>query len=278
MHPDPRRHGAWRRAVGYLRVDAPHANRVIDALRNHRGALSPAVAILAVMIFTLAGLVIDGGRQLGAKSRAVGYAQEAARAGVATIDFNSSEAKIDVTKAGAAVATFCAQVRTNDPAVTGCGTTELDAEHLKVDVQIDNKTSFLGMVGIKNLTAKGQGEAHAEQGVKKADDSPTIPPIVVQTSLEDPGAPISSANPPVIDFPCPSWTIGSPTPPWTPPIPIPFPASCSPTITPTDSPNPSDPNPSDPSSSSSKPTEGGPSSKPPGGGAPAVPAIRSTER
>ncbi|TDU86500.1 putative Flp pilus-assembly TadE/G-like protein [Kribbella voronezhensis] len=277
MLPDPGAgRGAWRRTVAYLRIDAPRANRLIDALRNHRGALSPAVAILAVMIFTLAGLVIDGGRQLGAKSRAVGYAQEAARAGVATIDFNSSEAKIDVSKAGAAVANFCAQVRTNDPAVTGCGATELDAEHLKVDVQIDNKTSFLGMVGIKNLTAKGQGEAHAEQGVKKADDSPTIPPIVVETSLEGPGAPITSANPPTIDFPCPSWTIGSPTPPWTPPIPLPFPASCKPTITPTDSPDPSGPNPSD-TASSSKPTESGSSSAPPGGGAPAAPAVRSTE-
>jgi Flp pilus assembly protein TadG len=287
MRPDPRpqartshpgttpaRRGAWRRTVAYLRIDTPRTNRVIDALRNHRGALSPAVAILAVMIFTLAGLVIDGGRQLGAKSRAVGYAQEAARAGVGTIDFNSATAKIDVTKAAKAVADFCAQVTANDPAVAACGTTELDAEHLKVDVQIDNKTTFLGMVGIGSLTAKGQGEAHAEQGVKKADDSPTIPPIVVQTSLEGPGAPITSAQPPPIDFPCPSWTIGSPTPPWTPPIPIPLPASCTPTITPTDSPDPSGPNPSDPNPSHPSPS----TKKPPGGGAPAVPEIRGGER
>ena len=62
---------------------------LIDAPGNQRGALSPAVAILAVMIFALAGLVIDGGRQLGARSRAVGYAQEAARAGAAAIVLNS---------------------------------------------------------------------------------------------------------------------------------------------------------------------------------------------
>jgi hypothetical protein len=241
---------------------------------NHRGALSPAVAILAVMILTLAGLVIDGGRQLGAKSRAIGYAQEAARAGVSTIDFNSAEAKIDVTKAGKAVADFCAQVSSNDPGVTSCATTELDAEHLKVGVQIDNKTTFLGMIGIGNLTAKGEGEAHAEQGVQKADDSPTIPPIVVQTSLEGPGAPTRPADPPPIDFPCPSWTIGSPTPPWTPPIPIPFPASCKPTIKPTDKPD-EPPNPSD-SNSSSKPTNS--ESAPPGGGAPAVPELKGADR
>jgi hypothetical protein len=245
-------------------------------VRNHRGALSPAVAILAVMILTLAGLVIDGGRQLGAKSRAIGYAQEAARAGVSTIDFNSAEAKIDVTKAGKAVADFCAQVSSNDPAVTSCATTELDAEHLKVDVQIDNKTTFLGMIGISNLTAKGEGEAHAEQGVQKADDSPTIPPIVVQTSREGPGVPTGPADPPSIDFPCPSnWTIGAPTPPpWTPPIPIPMPPSCTASIKPTGKPD-EPPNPSD-SNSSSKPTNS--ESAPPGGGAPAVPEPKGADR
>jgi hypothetical protein len=289
MPPDPRpdadpgttraRRGGWRRTVAYLRIDAPHANKVIDAFRNHRGALSPAVAILAVMIFTLAGLVIDGGRQLGAKSRAVGYAQEAARAGVGTIDFNSSEAKIDVTKAGKAVSDFCAQVTTNDPAVTACGTTEIDAEHLKVGVQIDNKTTFLGMVGIGSLTAKGEGEAHAEQGVQKADDSPTIPPIVVQTSFGATDIPTGPAHPPSIDFPCPSdWTIGaSPPPPWTPPIPIPLPATCTASISPTDKPaGPGSSGPSKPDPSESKPSNS--ESAPPGGGAPAVRQLRGGQR
>ena len=50
------------RVVEFLRIDAPSNHR----LTIGRGALGPAVAILAVMIFTLAGLVIDGGRQLGA--------------------------------------------------------------------------------------------------------------------------------------------------------------------------------------------------------------------
>ena len=69
------------RILEFFRIDAPGNRRIAVG----RGALSPAVAILAVMIFTLAGLVIDGGRQLGARSRAVGYAQEAARVGAAAI-------------------------------------------------------------------------------------------------------------------------------------------------------------------------------------------------
>jgi hypothetical protein len=231
--------------------------REIDAGRNQRGALSPAVVILAVMIFTLAGLVIDGGRQLGAKSRAVGYAQEAARAGAATIDLNSPEAKIDVTKAGDAVAAFCAEVSANDPAVTNCGTSQLDDQHLQVKVRIDNKTTFLGMIGIQNLAANGVGEAHAEQGVKKADETPKVPPILVSQVSEGPGAPLmSTAVPPTLDIPCPTWTIGSPSPTPTGIPPFPFPPTCLPTAIPTDTTAPSS-GPTTGAPPTTKPTSGG---------------------
>ncbi|GAA1572165.1 hypothetical protein GCM10009789_27150 [Kribbella sancticallisti] len=240
----------------FLRVDAPG---------NQRGALSPAVAILAVMIFTLAGLVIDGGRQLGAKSRAVGYAQEAARVGAATIELNTSEAKIDTAKAGTAVAAFCAEVTSNDPAVRQCGTTEITDESLQVQVVIGNKTIFLGMVGIDHLDASGIGEAHAEQGINKADESPQIPPIVVNPTLDGPGVSTGPANPPTLDLPCPSWTIGSPTPRWT-LTPFPFPATCTPSITP--SPSPTDGTP--PTGTPPTTTPGTPPTS--GGGAPAGPA------
>lgn len=262
------------RLVAFVRVDAP---------RNHRGALSPAVAILAVMIFTLAGLVIDGGRQLGAKSRAVGYAQEAARVGAATIQLNTTEAKIDTTKAGAAVAAFCAEVSSNDKAVQSCGATELTDDGLKVQVVIGNQTTFLGMVGIGHLDATGTGEAHAEQGVNKADDSPKIPPIVVSGRTDGPGnIPTSIAVPPTLDIPCPvNWTIGVTSPPWE--LPFPIPATCTASVTPTPPGGSGTP----PSTGGTKPTRPAPSDTPktktpkptptktttkPGGGAPiAVP-------
>ncbi|MDX3004964.1 Tad domain-containing protein [Kribbella solani] len=219
------------RLVEFLRIDAPGNHRLFA-----RGALSPAVAILAVMIFTLAGLVIDGGRQLGARSRAVGYAQEAARVGAAAIQLNVAEAKIDPAKAAAAVAAFCGQVRSNDPAVTNCGPTVLTDKEIDIQVDIANKTTFLGLIGKTSLKASGTGQAHAEQGVEKADDSPTIPPIVVNSTTDGPGAPITTARPPTIDLPCPSWTVGSPTPTWT-LSPFPFPATCTPNITPTPDPS-----------------------------------------
>jgi hypothetical protein len=245
------------RVAEFFRVDAPGNHRLIG-----RGALSPAVAILAVMIFTLAGLVIDGGRQLGARSRAVGYAQEAARVGAATIQLNNAEAKIDTAKAATTIAAFCAQVSSNDPAVTSCAPTKLTEEQVDIRVAIDNKTTFLGLIGKTNLKASGIGTAHPEQGVTKADDSPSIPPIAVQTSPDDPGAPISTAVPPTLDLPCPEWTIGSPTPIWT-LSPFPFPATCTPSIT---------PSPTEPTNPSNTTGPTGPTnsaSAPPGGGAPA---------
>ncbi|MEU4291941.1 Tad domain-containing protein [Kribbella sp. NPDC026596] len=243
----PERHRS--RVAEFLRIDAPGNHR-----RFARGALSPAVAILAVMIFTLAGLVIDGGRQLGARSRAVGYAQEAARVGAAAIQLNSAEAKIDTTKAATAIAAFCAQVTTNDPAVTSCAPTTLTEEEVDISVSIANKTTFLGLIGKQSLKASGTGQAHAEQGINKADDSPTIPPIVVNRTPDGPGAPTSTAVPPTIDLPCPTWTIGSPTPIWT-LTPLPFPATCTPSVTPT-------PDPSSPTPPATPPTTTPPSSPP----------------
>jgi hypothetical protein len=237
------------RLVEFLRIDAPGNHRLFA-----RGALSPAVAILAVMIFTLAGLVIDGGRQLGARSRAVGYAQEAARVGAAAIQLNVAEAKIDTTKAAAAISTFCGQVQSNDPAVTACGPTTLTDKEVAIQVDINNKTTFLGLIGKNSLKAVGTGEAHAEQGIEKADDSPTIPPIVVNPTTDGPGAPTSIAHPPTIDLPCPTWTVGSPTPTWT-LSPFPFPPTCKPNVTPTP-----DPSATPPTDSPSGPTSSAPTS------------------
>jgi Flp pilus assembly protein TadG len=248
------------RIVEFFRIDAPGNHRG----RLPHGALSPAVAILAVMIFALAGLVIDGGRQLGARSRAVGYAQEAARVGAATIQLNTAEAKIDTAKAATAIADFCAQVSSNDPSVTSCAPTKLTTDQVDMSVGIANKTTFLGLIGKTTLKSTGTGTAHAEQGVEKNNDSPTIPPIFVSTGPQGPGATISStAVPPTLDVPCPpKWTIGSPTPIWT-LDPIPFPASCTPSITPSPTPTPTD------GEQSSAPPGDPVTSKPPGGGAPA---------
>ena len=213
------------RVVEFFRIDAPGNHRIFS-----RGALSPAVAILAVMIFTLAGLVIDGGRQLGARSRAVGYAQEAARVGAAAIQLNNAEAKIDTTKAAVAITGFCAQVEQRpdrhllrpDHADRQRG--RHPGRHRQQDdvPGPDRQTSPQG-----RRHRPGARRARHQEGRRQPDDPAD------RGRTRPPTAPARRPHrdPPTIDLPCPTWTVGSPTPTWT-LSPFPFPATCSPNVTP----------------------------------------------
>lgn len=202
----------------------------MSARRTQLGALSPAVAILAVMIFWLAGLVIDGARQLSARSRAIAYAQEAARAGASGIDLNADQIEIDVKDAGARVDKYCGQVMADDPTVTTCKATDLTREHILVNVVLENPTTFLAMLKVEKLTAKGQGEAHAEQGITSADETPLVPEIsMLPTDPPVTVNPHDSASSPTFDPSCVGPTIEVPDVTTT-PIPIP-PSPAGPTAT-----------------------------------------------
>jgi hypothetical protein len=179
-------------------------NRREHGERGEHGALTPAVLILAIMIFWLAGLVIDGARQLNARSRAIAYAQEAARAGASGIDLNIQDVTFDPDEVRTRVDAYCAEAKQSDDTITQCGLSkEPDAKNLFVAVELKNPTTFLAMLGVQDLTAKGQGEAHAEQGINKADETPSIPSISVLPTSQDPGEePKPSASDPTLDPPC----------------------------------------------------------------------------
>lgn len=176
--------------------------------RGEHGALTPAVLILAIMVFWLAGLVIDGARQLNARSRAIAYAQEAARAGASGIDLNVQEVTFDPKEVRTRVDAYCAAAKQSDKTLTQCGLSkEPDAKNIAVSVELKNPTTFLAMLGIKDLTAKADADdaqqAHAEQGINKADETPAIPTISVLPTSQDPGEePKPSASDPTLDPPC----------------------------------------------------------------------------
>ena len=197
---------------------------------DEHGALTPAVLILAIMVFWLAGLVIDGARQLNARSRAIAYAQEAARAGASGIDLNVQDVTFDPVEVRKRVDQYCAAAKASDETLTECGLSkEPDEENLAVSVVLKNPTTFLAMLGIDDLTAKADAQqAHAEQGINEADESPSVPSISVLPTSQDPGEePKPSASDPTLDPPCvPTTTITTtitvseslpfPTPPDTP--------------------------------------------------------------
>ncbi|MFI5429981.1 Tad domain-containing protein [Aeromicrobium sp. UC242_57] len=69
--------------------------------------MTPFVVIVSLAILMLAALVIDGGRQLNAKGRAVAYAQEATRAGAQAIDVGDPRLDLMPQVALAAATEYC---------------------------------------------------------------------------------------------------------------------------------------------------------------------------
>jgi Flp pilus assembly protein TadG len=114
------------------------------------------VAVLAVGLFALAGLVVDGGRALAAKSQAISLAAEAARAGAQQLDAASLHASgsvgLDPPAARAAASAFLTANHA-DGIVTANTTT------VTVTVTIHTATTLLGLIGVPTLTESGTATA-----------------------------------------------------------------------------------------------------------------------
>lgn len=138
--------------------------------RGDRGAISAAVPILALMFLLLAGLVVDSGRQLNARARAVSYAEEAARAGAQGVDPASDPLVLDVPVARDRVTTYCDRVAATEGAarVRRCETTDVDPVEGRVTVRVELAipAGLLGLVGIRTLNASGEGSARPVIGVR----------------------------------------------------------------------------------------------------------------
>ena len=62
--------------------------------RSEEGSFTVFLAVLAVALFALVGLVIDGGRAVAAQSAASGDAEQAARVGAAQISIQAARSGI----------------------------------------------------------------------------------------------------------------------------------------------------------------------------------------
>ena len=141
-----------------------------------RGSIAPAVPILAMALLLLGGLVIDASRQLNARSRAVAYAEEAARAGAGAVDLGSITLKLLPDEALARARGYCATVEGQDPDAT-CrpggieAVSPADARPLVVRVHAEVRipATLLGIVGVSELRASGDGRARPLEGVTEAD-------------------------------------------------------------------------------------------------------------
>ncbi|SMD23925.1 pilus assembly protein TadG-related protein [Lentzea albidocapillata] len=135
----------------------------MDRLReDEHGRVTAFVVIIAVAALLFAGLVLDGGLALAAKVRAIGEAQEAARAGAQEIDLAAYRAdgslRLAPQQASAAARNYLA-------AAGHSGTVSVNGNTINVTVTINERTRLLGLAGIGSITVTGAGQAQPQRGI-----------------------------------------------------------------------------------------------------------------
>ncbi|MBA8793593.1 Flp pilus assembly protein TadG [Friedmanniella endophytica] len=109
--------------------------------------------VIMVALILTAGLVIDGGQQVDAASRAQSIAAAAARAGS---EAQATDALAGSNDTGRALA--AAQAYLDGSGVPG--TVGFDGDRLRVTTEITVPTLMLSVIGIDSV--RGRGEAEAE--------------------------------------------------------------------------------------------------------------------
>lgn len=129
---------------------------------DEHGQVTAYVVITAVAALLFGGLALDGGFALAAKVRAMGQAQEAARAGAQEIDLAAYRADgtlrlVPSRAITAAHGHLAAAHHTGSVAVIG--------NTVNVTVTINQRTQLLGLVAVDTITVTGRGEAQPQRGI-----------------------------------------------------------------------------------------------------------------
>jgi len=142
---------------------APSRRRVLDRLRaDQDGRVTAFVVIMVTAILLFAGLVLDGGLALAAKVRALGEAQEAARAGAQEIDLAAYRAdgtlRLAPQQASAAARNYLA-------ATGHTGTVSVAGNTVNVTVTVNQSTQLLNVIGLDSITVTATGQAQPQRGI-----------------------------------------------------------------------------------------------------------------
>lgn len=130
-----------------------------------RGDAGQTTAFATVMISALVfvtGLVLDGGLVLSARLRALGEAQEAARAGARRIDLLTYRERGDMVlnrqDAAAAARAYLASA-------DATGTVRVSADQVTVTVQDTQHTQILSIIGIGSISVRATARARPARGI-----------------------------------------------------------------------------------------------------------------
>lgn len=143
---------------------------MLSAMRSlgadERGRVTAFVVIITAACLLFAGLVLDGGLALAAKSRAIGQAQEAARAGAQELDLaayrSGGIARLNPSAARAAAQRYLRSVGAT-------GKVSASDTMVRVHVHARQPTQLLEIVGTTSLTVSGEGQATPDQGALGGD-------------------------------------------------------------------------------------------------------------
>lgn len=142
--------------------------RIAKELRRHpeRGSVSVYVVIIAASLMLMAGLCVEGGRVLNARSTMADQAEQAARVGVQQLSMEklrgSGVAATDPSAASSAARSYLA--RTGDAQTS---TVRASSDRVSVTVERDVPTTMLRLVGIPSIHVSVTGEARNDFGPKE---------------------------------------------------------------------------------------------------------------
>jgi hypothetical protein len=126
------------------------------------GQVTAFVVVMAVALILLAGLVLDGGLTLAARERAIGEAQEAARAGAQGINLvayrQSGNLILNPSLAVADAQRYLASTGTQ-------GTVQVNGNVVTVTVTITQRMQVLDAAGLSSITVHASASATPDRGI-----------------------------------------------------------------------------------------------------------------
>jgi Flp pilus assembly protein TadG len=129
------------------------------------GSFTVFVAVLTLALFSLVGLVIDGGRAVAAQSAATGEAEQAARLGADQIsvqDIRSGTVAIDPSNATEAANAYL-------QALGAAGSVSVVGQTVSVHIRASEPTVVLGVIGLQQIGISASASATNLHGVTRAD-------------------------------------------------------------------------------------------------------------
>lgn len=124
---------------------------------DQRGVSALVVVLLTTALFSVAGLVIDGGYALSARKEAMTQAQQAARVGADALSIGGlrdGTVRVDPDRAAAAARSYLRSVGAD-------GTVSVNGDEVSVTVTSTSDTVMLSAVGVSSLPVEVSATAES---------------------------------------------------------------------------------------------------------------------